>query len=127
MWHDDFARIDRACQRFLQVGGSGQPWAEVLGLIEEARSEAWRRCLGAAALDPRAAAEVPGNVRLAALHRALSRAAVRCAQAAEAVVMADPQEPDTAAAVRAATQAVSALRALETVDIRSRDSPGGLR
>lgn len=70
---------------------------------------AWTACLAAAARDARSGlAEVPRDDDLAALHRALSRAAGRCAQAAQAVVLGG-QGGGAAAARRAADEALALL------------------
>jgi hypothetical protein len=110
LWADDFARLDRACRRFVQVAGGRADLAGVRATLHEARAAAWVACLAAAERGARAGvAEVPREDDLAALHRALSRAAGRCAQAAEAVVLSGP-DGGAAAAQRAADQALALLR-----------------
>jgi hypothetical protein len=112
LWADDFARLDRACRRFVQMAGDREDLAGVRATLEEARSAAWDACVAAAARGARTGvAEVPREHDLAALHRALSRAAGRCAQAAEAVVLGG-RDRGAAAARRAADQALALLRAV---------------
>jgi hypothetical protein len=111
LWADDFARLDRACRRFVQVADGRADLAGVRKALQEAPA-AWAACLAAAERGARAGvAEVPREDDLAALHRALSRVAGRCAQAAEAVVLGGP-DGGAAAAQRAADQALALLRPL---------------
>jgi len=125
LWRADFARIDRACQRFAQVSRGRPEWGEVLEVLLAARSTAWQRCVAAAALDPRTSAAVPGDPGLSAAHRALAQAAVQCAQAAQAVVMAGAGDGpggdrgaaggiDTAPAARAARRALDLVTSIDT-------------
>lgn len=119
LWADDFARIDRACRRFAQVAGprrEGPDVESVRATLEEVRAAAWSLCLRCAESGPReGVAEVPGDEELAAAHRALSRAAGRCAQAAQAVVLGGP-DGGVGAAHRAADQALELLRARSSPD-----------
>lgn len=113
LWADDFGRIDRACRRFVQVP-QGRDLDVVRATLEEVRAEAWSLCLRCAASGARdGIAEVPGDAGLAAAHRALSRAAGRCAQAAQAVVLDGP-DGGAGAAQRAADQALALLRSVST-------------
>ncbi|MGF1645637.1 MAG: hypothetical protein ACFCVF_01745 [Kineosporiaceae bacterium] len=110
LWADDFARVDRACRRFAQVAGGRADLEVVRATLGEVRAAAWETCLAAAARGSRSGVEeVPREDDLAALHRALSRAAGRCAQAAEAVVLGG-HDGGAAAARRAADQALVLLR-----------------
>ena len=119
LWADDFARIDRACRRFAQMvgpGRGGQDVEAVRATLEEVRAAAWSLCLRCAESGSReGVAEVPGDTELAAAHRALSRAAGRCAQAAQAVVLGGP-DGGAGAAQRAADQALELLRSRSSPD-----------
>jgi hypothetical protein len=109
LWADDFARIDRACRRFAQVAGPREDLAGVRAVLGSVRAAAWAACVAAAERGSRSGvAEVPRQDDLAALHRALSRAAGRCAQAAGAVVLGGP-DGGAAAARRAAEEALALL------------------
>lgn len=109
MWRRDFDRLDRACQRVLQVLQHEQLQAEELvERLTGCRELAWRCCVEAVRRHPGADRDVPTDDTLAAVHHDLSRAATSVAQAAQALVMV---EGDLSAADRAVATATARIGA----------------
>lgn len=108
--------MDRACQRVLQViehqHGEG---GDLVVRLTECRQMVWRCCAEAVRRSPGSVRDVPRDDDLAAVHRALSRAATSVAQAAQALVMAEHDRSAADRAVQAAT--ARAREAAEVLDL----------